>query len=208
MIKSTKIGEYKMKKIIISACLTTIIAMSAATAMADSIRGKVGISGKIGFMNPADNESDFFKNKTDSGTIAAVGLLYGLDDHIALEVEASRTEFGSETGDFGVTNISLGGQYRFGISPRQLVPFIGVGLDVLASNYDPNNGVSSDVDSTVGVHISGGIDFFLQKNLALSAEAKLVAAPEVKIKEWDGYHSGNFDPSSFSTTVGIRYFFN
>ena len=197
-----------MKKIIVSACLTAIIAVTAGTAMADSIRGRVGISGKIGIMNPADNESDILKNKTDSGTIAAVGILYGLDDHIALEIEASRTEFGSETGDFGVTNISIGGQYRFAISPRQLVPFIGVGLDVLAGDYDPNDRVNRDVDSTIGVHISGGVDYFLQKNLALSAEAKLVAAPESKIKEWDGYHSGNFDPSSFSTTVGIRLFFN
>lgn len=197
-----------MKKLIVLACLATTISMTAGAAMAESIKGRVGISGKIGFMSPADNESDFYHNRTDSGTIAGVGLMYGFDDHIAGEIEVSRTEFGSQTGDFGVTNLSIGGQYRFAISPRQLVPYIGIGLDILSSDYDPNDKVSRDIDSTLGVHVSGGLDYFLQKNLALNAEVKLVAAHETNIKEWDGYHSGNFDPSSLSTTVGIRFFFN
>lgn len=197
-----------MKKIIVLACLATTISLTAGTAMADSIKGKLGVTGKIGFMSPADNNSDFYHNRTDSGFTAGGGLIYGVDDHIAAEVEVSRAEFGSEIGDFGVTNVSLGGQYRFASFRRQLVPYIGFGLDILVSDYDPYDGSRRNVDTAVGAHLSGGADYFLQKQLALTAEVKLVAAPEVSITDNNGNHRGDFDPSSFSTTVGIRYFFN
>jgi outer membrane protein len=202
-----------MKKIIVLACLATTISMTASAAMADSIKGKLGVTGRIGFLVPADNTADpapgFPNNKTDTGFIGGAGLIYGIDDHFAAEFDVTRASFGSETGDFGVTNVSLGGQYRFALRQRQLVPYIGAGLDILVSDYDFNGGNRSDVDTTVGVHISGGVDYFLQRNLALTAEAKIVAAPNANITDRStGAHAGDFDPSSFSTTFGVRYFFN
>ena len=198
-----------MKKLIVLACLATTVSITTGTVMADSIKGKLGVTGRIGFLSPADNNAEFSNNRTDTGFIAGGGLIYGIDDHIAVELDVTRASFGSDTGDFGITNVSLGGQYRFAISPRQLVPYIGVGLDILMSDYDVNGGARSDVDTTVGAHISGGIDYFLQRELALTAEAKAVAAPDARITDRRfGDRRGDFDPSSFSTTVGIRYFFN
>lgn len=198
-----------MKKLIVLACLATTVSLTAGTAMADSIKGKLGVTGKVGFISPADNNAEYYDNRTDTGFVAGGGLIYGIDDHIAVEVDLTRASFGSDTGDFGVTNLSFGGQYRFALSSRQLVPYVGAGLDILISDYDENGGLSSDVDTTVGVHASGGIDFFLQRNLALTGEAKLVVAPDTRITDRQtGNHAGDFDPTSFSTTVGIRYFFN
>lgn len=198
-----------MKKLIVFACLATTISMTAGTAMADSLRGRVGVTGRVGFLNPADNNAEFFDNRTDAGFIAGGGLIYGIDDHFAIDLEVSRTDFGSDTGDFGVTDYSVGGQYRFGLQQPWLVPYLGVGLDILVSDYDEYGGAQSDVDSTVGAHISGGVDFFLQRQLALTAEAKIIAAPDADITDRpSGSNAGNFDPSSFSTTIGLRYFFN
>jgi outer membrane protein len=197
-----------MKKLILVACLASTVALTAGTSMADSIKGRLGVTGRIGFLLPADNESDFFNNKTDAGFIGGGGLIYGLDDHFAAELDVTRTSFGSETGDFGVTNVSLGGQYRFALSNRQLVPYLGVGMDILVSDYDPKDGSRRDVDTTVGAHVSAGVDYFLLKQLALSAQAKLVVAPDADITNRFGNHVGNFDPTSFSGTAGIRYFFN
>ena len=197
-----------MKKLIIITCLASAIAMTAGTAMADSIQGRLGVTGKIGFLIPADNDSDFFNNKTDTGFVGGASLIYGIDDHFAAELEVSRTAFGSQTGDFGITNVSLGAQYRFALANHQLVPFLGAGVDILVSDYDPNDGSSQSVDTTVGAHLSAGVDYFIAKQLALTAEAKLVAAPNADITNGFGDHTGNFDPSSFSGTVGLRYFFN
>ena len=197
-----------MKTFIVAACIASTVALSAGTAMADSINGRLGVSGKIGFLVPADNESDFFNNRTDTGVVGAAGLIYGFGDHFAAELEVSRTAFGSETGDFGVTDLSFGGQYRFAVANPRLVPYLGVGLDVLITNYDPYNGFERNVDTTVGAHLSAGADYFLSKQFALTAEVKAVAAPNAAITDADGLRRGNFDPSNVAGTVGIRYFFN
>lgn len=198
-----------MKKLIVLACLATTVSMTAGTAMADSIKGRLGVTGKVGFIDPADNNAEFSNNSTDIGVIAGGGLIYGLDDHIALELDLTGATFGSDRGDFNVADVSFGGQYRFALSDSRLVPFVGAGLDIIATDYEANNGAGSDVDTMLGVHVKGGIDFFLQRNLALTAEAKLVVAPDADITDsGSGAHYGDFDPTNLSTTVGIRYFFN
>jgi len=195
-----------MKKLIATACLATAVALSAGPASADSIKGKLGITGKLGFLVPADNESDFYHNNTDTGFVVGGGLIYGLDQNFAGELAATRTWFGSETGDFGITDLGLGLQYRFTPSSK-LVPYLGAGLDVLMSDYHPNFGPHQDVDTTVGAHLAGGLDYFVQRNLALTGEVKLLLAPDTDITDNFGNHTGNFDPSSVSGTVGLRYFF-
>jgi len=197
-----------MKKLIVLACLASTVALTAGTAMADSIKGRLGVTGKVGVMIPADNNSEFRDNETDAGFVGGGGLIFGITDHFAADMEVTRTGFDSDNGEFGVTNISVGGQYRFGLADSQLVPYVGAGLDLLVSDYDHDDGVSRDVDTTLGAHATGGIDFFLTKQLALTAEAKLVVAPDADITDRFGNNRGDFDPSSLSTTVGIRYFFN
>lgn len=199
-----------MKRFMILAGLLALVSLVPATAMADSIKGRLGVTGKVGFIIPADNEAEygFRTNNTDAGLVLGGGLLYGIDDHFAAELDVSNYYFDSETGDFDVTNVSFGGQYRItNMRDRRLVPYVGAGLDVISTDYDANFGGNRHVDTTLGVHVSGGVDYFIEKQVALSAEAKLVLAPDADITE-DGYHSGDFDPTNFSTAFGIRFFFN
>lgn len=196
-----------MKRNVAIACLAAAVVLAAGTAGADTINGKLGVTGKLGFHIPADNESDFLHNSTDTGFVGGGGIIYGIEENFALTAEGTRTSFGSQTGDFGVTDISLGGQYRF--MPRsRLVPYLGFGLDILASDYTPYDGYVRDVDTTLGVHLSGGADYFLLRQLALTAELKGTLAPNTDITNRYGEHVGNFDPSSVSGTFGVRYFFN
>ena len=191
-----------MKKLLVLACATATMSLAAGTAIADSIKGKLGVTGKIGVMIPADGDIGPYKNKTDVGFIGGGGLIYGIDNHLAAEIEITRGMFGSDFGNFGITNVTLGAQYRFALAEPKLVPYVGTGLDILVNDADRGR----DVDTTVGVHASGGIDYFIMKQLALNAEAKLVVAPDADIKDPSG-KVGNLDPNSISTTFGIRYFF-
>jgi outer membrane protein len=204
-----------MKRFFVLACMAAAISLATGTAFADSIQGRVGVTGRIGFLIPNDSDYGNSKLETDAGFIGGGGLIYGIDKNFAAEIDVTRTEFGSNlvdgtnTGDFGITNVSLGAQYRFTLPQPKLVPYVGAGLDILIIDYD-QAGISNNrqnVDTTVGVHLSGGLDYFIMKQVALTTEAKGVIAPKTDINGPSGGH-GNFDPSSFSTTFGVRFFFN
>ena len=143
---------------------------------------------------------------TDSGIIGGGGLIYGLTNDVALELDITHAAYGSNPGvDFGTTNISLGAQYRFiDLPQRHLVPFAGGGLDILVN--DVNNGLGAD--TVAGVHVKGGVDYFITRELAATAEMKGVLAPDADIHDATGRKVGNFDPMSISVTFGVRYFFN
>lgn len=192
-----------MKKLLVLACAAATLSLASGNAHADSMKGKVGLTGKIGFLVPSDGDIGPFKNKTDLGFSGGGGFIYGIDDHFAAELDVTRSEFDSDFAAFGVTNITLGAQYRFALSQPKLVPYVGAGLDILVSDAD--HGLS--VDTMVGGHASAGIDYFIMKQVALTAEAKVVVAPDADIKG-PGGKAGNFDPTALSTTFGVRFFFN
>jgi outer membrane protein len=201
-----------MKKYVMCACLLVMVSVSTSSAMAESIAGRVGITGRIGFLKPADSDFDDRKLETDVGFVGGGGLIYGIDRHFAAELDITRAEFsanrvsGPNEGDFGITNISLGVQYRLMEPQPRLVPYVGAGLDILLTDHTRPNGIKANVDNTVGIHLSGGVDYFFLKGLAVTAELKALLAVEADINTATG--TGHFDPSSISGTVGVRYFFN
>ena len=201
-----------MNKYVVCACLFAVVTVNASSAVAESIAGRVGITGRIGFLVSSDSDFDDRKLETDAGFAGGGGLVYGIDRNFAAELDITRTEFSAERvsgqneGDFGITNISLGAQYRF-IEPQpKLVPYVGAGIDILLTEHTRPNGAKASVDNTFGVHLSGGVDYFFLRGIAVTAELKALLALEADINTSSG--TGHFDPSSLSGTVGVRYFFN
>jgi len=192
-----------MKKLLVLVCATATLSLAAGSAFADSIKGRLGVTGKIGFTIPADGDIGPYKNNTDTGFIGGAGVIYGIDNTIAIEADITHSVFDSDFADFDVTDLAVGAQHRFALSQPQLVPYLGAGLDFLMIDSDGGH----NVDNTFGVHAKAGVDYFLMKQLALTAEAKLLVAPDADINGSIG-KVGNFDPTSFSTTFGVRYFFN
>ncbi|HTG81154.1 MAG TPA: outer membrane beta-barrel protein [Geobacteraceae bacterium] len=196
-----------MKKWCVLVSMGAAFALAAGAAQADDIKGRVGITGRIGFVVPSDSDISGFNISTDAGIIGGGGLIYGLTDHVALDAEVTHASYGSSPGvDFNTTDISFGAQYRFiNLPQRQLVPYVGGGLDILINGVNSSFG---DVDTVVGAHVKGGVDYFLTKELAATAEMKGVLAPSADIHDPSGAKAGNFDPTNFSMTFGMRYFFN
>ena len=207
-----------MKRIAICACFALIVS-TASNALADSIRDRFGVTGRIGFLVPADSEYTdaprYRKSDNDLGLIGGGGLMYGIDRNWAAELEITQVEFrandgfGVEDGDFSTTNIALDAQYRFvDLTDKRLVPYAGAGLDILLNDFSPVNGSGGSVDNTLGIHVAGGVDYFVQKQFALTGQVKVLLAPDADIHDFRGAKVGNFDPSSVSVTFGVRYFFN
>lgn len=198
------------KKLAITACLAAAVSLAPGAAMAENIKGKLGVTGRLGFLIPADNEAEYDRfrtNDTDLGGTGGVGVIYGIDNNWAGVFEISSSSFDSDTGDFELTNLSFGMQYRVRVpDPRQLVPYAGAGIDFIFPDYGPYDGTHRSVDTAFGIHLTGGADYFLTGNLAFTAEVKAILGPDSDITA-AGRRTGDFDPSSLSTTAGLRYYF-
>ena len=199
-----------MKKNLLVSCISLLLILTAGAALAEDLTGKLGITGRLGFQVPYDSESmpttggPINNISTDAGFIWGGGFLYGITKNIAAEFDITNSNFtGSNSMEFNVVNLSLGAQYRFK-EISGVTPYAGAGLDILLNGA--NKGL--DVDTTVGVHVSGGVDYFVMKNLAVTGEMKLVVAPSADIMQSGFGKVGNFDPSSFNMTFGVRYFIN
>ena len=186
-----------MKKIILLA--TAVLCLFATTALADSIKGKAGITLRGGASYIFDSEfndivieiaasppapSILEKDiKPDIGWTGGGGIMYGITDNLAvnfdviyLQADLKATSDGIEakmcTGK--TIDFALGAQWRF-MPKSRFVPYVEAGFDILMNELDPYNpsaGESVKVASTYGGHLSVGADFFITPNIALNAEIR------------------------------------
>jgi outer membrane protein len=155
-----------MKKFILAFFVVLSLTLPMGTAMADSIENRLGITGRLGFIVPSDStELATGTIGTNTDFIGGGGFIYGVNRNIAAELDITHAGFGSSAGvNFDITNIALGVQYRFvDIPVKHLVPYAGAGLDILLNEADRG----ASVDNVVGAHLSGGVDYFIQRSIAL-----------------------------------------
>src|SRR5512133_520491 len=198
-----------MKRTIIAVVLIIVCSLASNSAiaanenMSDNIKGRLGVTGKLGFLVPADSDAVSAgvvvgRGHRDTGFIGGGGFIFGFTDRIAAEFDITHSSFGTDSDtNFDTTNISMGVQYRCPHVPvKHLVPYAGAGLDILLNGAD--NGL--DVDNAIGVHVKVGVDYFVMKQLALTSEIKGIIAANSDITTPGGNKVGEFDPDSFSMT--------
>lgn len=202
-----------MKRLFVISGMIFCLSLASGTAMADSLKGRIGVTGRFGFLAPSDSKVFGRNLDTDVGFIGGGGFIFGIDKNFAVELDITHTKFDANINstkvvDFETTNISLGAQYRFVDLPgTQLVPYLGVGVDILLNDSTDRDGDTANLDTVPGIHVNGGVDFFVLKQLALTAELKGVLAPDADIKVGSS-KVGDYDPTSLSMTFGFRYLFN
>ncbi|HBG07136.1 MAG: hypothetical protein A2075_08095 [Geobacteraceae bacterium GWC2_58_44] len=198
-----------MRKLLMLTACAVLTAFLAGNAAAEQLRGRLAVTGKLGVTNPADNERNIPEGKlivsSDAGFIGGGGFLYGMDDNVAMEIDVTRSSYHtSGFGTAGVTDLSVGVQYRFPERQR-FIPYGAAGLDVLINDLSGNRYVKT----VLGMHLSAGVDYMAMRQVALTAELKGVKAFSSDVREFNnGGKVGEFDPSSLSLLVGARLFFN
>lgn len=204
-----------MNRSMMVVCAALSFVLATGTAMAADIQGRIGVTGRVGFLAPADSEAFAVPSRldTDIDLVGGGGLIYGISRNLALELDVTHSGFdahrgGFREGEFSTTNISMGAQYRFlDARMRKFVPYLGAGVDILLNDFRFYDGYKADIDTVAGAHVSGGTDYFLTQQLALNAEVKGVIAPDADIN-YAGVKIGHYDPTNLSVTFGVRYFFN
>lgn len=213
-----------MRKCLFIAAVLVTLAAATGSAMAESIKGKHGVTARGGFLIPADSKLDVGeKLEADTGFAVEVGVLYGISDNLAAELDVTYSQYDLYLDSLGVRTkyfevqthtVSLGAQYRF-MPEGRVVPYVGAGMDILISEttdeISPSLGDPAqeyDTDLSFGGHLSVGADLFLTRQLAFTAEFKGVLATEADVKRDDnGAKIVKLDPSGISGLFGFRYFF-
>jgi len=188
-----------------------ILSMFATTAMADTIANRFGFTGRVGFAIPGKlGDAEFINGttETESGFAWNGGLIYGFNDNIAGELEVSYLpELDVEIGgvkayEAKLTDLAIGLQYRF-MPKNQVVPYVGAGVDFIEGNLKHVNGNSYDLDWTYGGHLSVGLDWFLTRGVALTADLRGTAAVSGDVNRGDT-KVNEYDPFWVQATVGVR----
>ena len=183
-----------------------LLLLFSSTALAESINGRLGLTGKVGGIVPTNDSDIKGVNFENSGGFAGGGgLIYGFTDSLAAEFDVTHAPSldakigGAKVGETQFTDISLGLQYRI-MPEKRLVPYLGLGGDAIKGDIE-----NSSLDWTYGGHVNAGVDFFLNRSIALNLDFRGVFAAKSDISQ-NGATVGKFDPMSFVGTVGIRLF--
>lgn len=195
-----------MRRLILFTVLIT--ALTVTTAMADTIANRFGFTGRVGFATPL--EDDFINNTSDAktGTAWNAGVIYGFNDNLAAELEFSYLSGidieigGTKAYEAKLTDYSLGLQYRF-MPDKPLVPYVGIGVDFINGDLDHVAINSYDMDWTYGGHVNAGLDWFLTKGIALSADFRCTAAASGDVNRGP-LKVTEYDPFWFQGTFGFR----
>jgi outer membrane protein len=187
-----------------------VLTLFASAALAAGIDHRLGITGKAGALVPLQDGFVSNTSGADPGFAAGGGLIYGFGKNVAGELDVTRllksnvNLSGSKVFEAAFTDIALGLQYRF--SPDKcLVPFLGGGADFIKGQLKNNAGDTYDLDWTVGGHVNFGLDYFVTKGIAFTADVRALFAADGDVNH-SGTKVGTYDPLSFIGTVGIRLF--
>ncbi len=201
-----------MFRLITIGVFTLLIGVS--TAMADTIANRFGLTGRFGFAAPVKvGDAEFINghsNDTKSGLAWNGGFIYGFTDHLAGELEISylpRLDVevaGIKAYEAKVADYAIGVQYRF-MPTGQVVPYVGLGIDFINGDLDHVNGTGYDLDWTYGGHVGAGVDWFLTKGIALTADLRGTGAMSGDVKRGETKVT-EYDPFWIQGTIGVRLF--
>ncbi|MBJ6751050.1 outer membrane beta-barrel protein [Geomonas anaerohicana] len=178
-----------------------------SNALAESIQGRIGLNGKVGFLMPIQDDFITGVDETNTGFAAGGGVIYGLGDNLAAELDITHAPVlnvqaaGGKVGEASLTDISLGLQYRF-TPDSNLVPYLGAGVDFITGKFNNMSDRRYGLEWTTGGHVSAGLDYFATRGVALTAELKGVFAPAGNIKATPQ----EYNPNSFVGMIGLRLF--
>lgn len=192
-----------MKRCMSIVFMIILTAGTVGSAGAESIKGRLGATGRLGFIVPSDEPAD-----AQSGFAGGGGLIFGITDILAAEADvvyASNIEFNNAQGEIRQTDVAVGLQVRNNVPDSKLTAYLGAGLDILFINNAENLGQKLDSDPAFGGHIRGGADYFLTRQLALNLDLRGSFFPDVHLT--NGGTTVVYDPISFIGMAGVRVFF-
>ena len=204
-----------------TAALATVLA-AATPAQADGIY--IGAFGGVNFAQDSDLSYDAagyeFDVEHDTGWLAGAAVGYTFDFGLRAEAEAAyrmnnfdRLELAGLGYDLDgdVSTLSLMGNLWFEAPlTAALRPFVGVGVGMAQVSLNDaevqGTSVVDDSDWVLAYQVGGGLAYRVTPGIDLTAEYRYFATDDAEV-ELDGGGDGEYEYSSHSVLVGVRYTF-
>jgi opacity protein-like surface antigen len=211
-------------KLLGTAALATVLA-AATPAEAEGIY--IGAFGGVNFAQDSDFTYDpgggydvEFDVEHDTGWLAGAAVGYGFDFGLRAEAEAAYRMNDIDRLDVAVvgydlegdvSTLSLMGNLWFEAPLTASVrPFVGggVGMAQVSLNDAEVQGTSvvDDSDWVLAYQVGGGLAYRVTPGIDLTAEYRYFATDDAEV-ELDGGGDGEYEYSSHSVLVGVRYTF-
>lgn len=192
---------------------------------AQSLNGRlmVGIRGGPSFLTESICSSCGVDGET--GPIVSGNIMYGVSENILLgvSIEWEDHDFSTSGTTFGdATTVSVMPTAEIHVPPAKgLSPYLTLGLGINFNSFSGNSTLNNaclfvfgssctiSPDNTLALKIGGGLDYFINPNFSLNAEAawklnsgKMTVSVAGVGSEQDDYHS-----DVFTLLFGLRYYF-
>ncbi len=207
-------------------CAVTILLLSSQVCSADFFRHRYGLGLRMSYLD-ALNDTDkdmFYDFKSD--LVYEANLTYYFSYRFSIEFSAGKsvvdieaTQTGGTVFDYGEveqTPLLLTFRYHF-LTDGMTSPYIGVGIGHYYNELDLSDiglqrlGATTvaSLENGYGLHIAGGLEYFITSNAALNLDAKYVwnrtdlnmTRPGQQEVKYD------LDLERFFLGIGIKYYF-
>ena len=187
--------------------LLLIVMATTAYAAPDRV-GKVDVGFNVSGAIPRDGD-------VDSAAYVGGSLAYGVQEWLALGVEAGWAGFGESDAGISVDENAFPvlGDIIFRIPMQSdIKPYAIVGLGAIFWSVDTNlSNISADIDTAFAAKFGGGVDWFVNDNWAVNFEVSYVLSSTdatVKNNTTGASITASGDTDYWMVGGGIKYLFS
>lgn len=186
----------------------------------------LSVEGRASYLLPHTEKVEE-RVKITSDMMFGVGLTYGYMDRaveFSIEQVAMDLDDGATDGRLVMVPILISGYWRFVGTDGRWIPFVGMGIGLLANQFKLSQEAKSkalkdgrvdfdqDIDDTIGFHVMAGLEYFLWQRLSISLEARyLFAKTDVRTRVTEGGEvvesRDKINLSTVVTGLGIKQYF-
>lgn len=213
------------KKSIIVLFVSAFLFIFSQAAFAQEA-GKLGVGLRASYMNISGDEDKNVDFDFDGSALYGIDLTYFFCNYFSLEASLNyaKTDMdaqpkGEAKFDFGEIKqvpVLLTGRFHFPVNDK-ITPYIGAGVGYNFNDFDLSStapsllgaGTTTDIDNSFGYHVNGGIEWFLNQNVALNCDLKYIwSSTDLELKvPGEAVEKFDVDLNAFVAGIGIKYYF-
>jgi outer membrane protein W len=208
-----KKGGQGMKNNLITSffVVATLVLIFGQISFAEDMKGRVGLGARLAHVDYVEHDDE-----PDDAVMYGINLTYFAHRYFSFELSADYTESDVELsvlglsgndGDLTQVPVLLTGRMHFSTNPK-VSPYFGGGVGYYFNSIDSDRAVAkTDVDNSIGYHVSAGVEIFVAENAAINLDFRYIWNKiDAEVKP-PGFADGEFDLNAFVAGLGFKYYF-